>query len=535
MQLTDCHEDTPGLTTQHLTARAAERHSLGLTHTQYWVAIAILLISGLALRVWDLAGADLWTDEMLTSLRATVPLPDAIDSILAPGNQLPLYYFMLRVLPNDSELLLRLPSVALGLVSVLLVITGINHLYHDRLLALGVGALLAFNPLHVLLSRTARFYTLLMVLALVNMFVFLLILRGRRGRGIWWAFGLSSLGLYLTHYTALALPAVQFLLLFSRPRQHRNILVRWTLVQGVAIIPALTWFALAVSRYQGGSGDDDLYRALTPELADIPITFLNMLMGYMGQLEWYMLPGLIAGTVGLLTGAIHLLRASRFSREHFFWLLLAVLPVVVLFVVSITLTPKYKDRYLFIAMPAAGLLFVWGWRRLSPRLMPAALVVVVMTSLVMSIDVYHSGAYQRTDWDDAADYIQQHAQPTDRLLFSNDTVFETFAHHFDGNGWLEHTRILLPDTEFVGFEPPAERVWIVYRVQFEDFHTQRWVENFQPLTPGISPLSDWLVPRKSRIESIRVFDGVIVMLVEGRLAPPDRRAGLVPLLELVNP
>src|SRR5690606_21046187 len=154
---------------------------VGSVSTARYLALAgLILLVALLFRAWNLGGVDMWTDEVLTALRARVPLSDALDSILGAGNQAPLYYLMMQVLPHSSDFLLRLPWVLLGLASIALLIGLIDRLYGDRVLALQLGALLAVNPLHVILSRTARFYTLLLLLGLIVMLLFVRILRGHR-------------------------------------------------------------------------------------------------------------------------------------------------------------------------------------------------------------------------------------------------------------------------------------------------------------------------------------------------------------------
>jgi hypothetical protein len=114
------------------TARAAT----GLSAVAYWGVLAALLALGLALRVWQLGAPDLWTDEVLSALRARAPLDDALNNILSVGNQAPLYYLGMRLLPHDSALWLRLPAVVLGLVNVVQLALLVEHIYGDRRLAL---------------------------------------------------------------------------------------------------------------------------------------------------------------------------------------------------------------------------------------------------------------------------------------------------------------------------------------------------------------------------------------------------------------
>lgn len=482
---------------------------------RYLTLAGLILLAALPFRVWNLGGVDMWTDEVLTALRARVPLSDALDSILGAGNQAPLYYLMMQVLPHDTDFMLRLPSVLLGLVNIALLIGLIDRLYGDRVLALQLGALLAVSPLHVILSRTARFYTLLLLFGLIVMLLFVRILRGHRSRWMWFAFWLCSLLAYLTHYSALALPAAQGVTLALFWRHYRAILVRWGAVQALAGVPPALWVMLASDEYEpvGYVGQSNL-----PTLGDIPITFLNLVSGFDGTWQLAALPAILVVSVGLAAGIVALLRGARAEPERLYWVAQGVLPVLLLFIMSVWVYGKYKDRYFLLLMPALMLLFVQGWRRLSPRWSYIALLVVLATNVFFTVRMFTTGSYQRTDWSDAGRYLAGQFEPGDRVMFARWTTYEAFRHSYDGSvDVLTPSFLLTERADTTAIEREARRIWVVYRDQWEDFHFQGWKRNFDPLRPGLSQMSDWLVARQDRIVSTASFDGIVIYEV----MPPD--------------
>ncbi len=475
----------------------------------YLVALAIALI-GFVLRAWNLASADPWADEVLTAYRAQAPLNDAIHSILSAGNQVPLYYAMMRVLPHNSVAMLRWPAVFFGALGILTLIHAVTVLFDNAALGLQAGALLAVNPLHVILSRTARFYTWLFLLGVLITFCFVLLLRRPQSRRLWWAFGVLTLVADLTHYTAFGLGASQLLLLLLFYRQQRALLRRWFITQFFATLPAALWgIAATLSASSGGNNPPP-----SPQLFDLPVSFLNVLMGYGGERQWVFLPGIVVATLGLVWGlrAVGKMRARQ--PEMLYWPLLAAIPILTLFVVSIVLFAKYKDRYFMIAMPALLVIFLLGWQR-APRLARyGAVGVVLLTGLGQVLHLYASGNYERTAWSKAAQVVASEYRPGDCVVFSRWSLQQAFAASFAGDPQIVEQSVLARTaSELNALAARCQRLLVPYRFEYEDHHRQEWVRDFDPLGPGISPLADWLYAHRDGVLGRWDFQGVTVFVV----------------------
>ena len=70
----------------------------------------------------------------------------------------------------------------------------------------------------------------------------------------------------------------------------------------------------------------------------------------------------------------------------------------------------------------------------------------------------------------------------------------------------------VPGTEEA--ERNADRIFVVYRNPIEDFHTGGY-RGFDPFTPGLAQMSDWLIERRERIEGEDEFVGVRVFKMPG--------------------
>ncbi len=495
------------------------------SHLAYWLGMGVILVVALALRVWDLNATDMWSDEMHTLLRVRLPLGKALDTLLYAGNQTPLYYLLLRVLPGESLAFIRGVSVILGMVNVVLLGEIVRRLYGNPLLGLALGMLLAVHPMHVVLSRTARYYTLLMAVALVVTWSFLLLVRGRRSHTVWGVFWIGSAALYLLHYSALALPATQLAFLLLHRHRYRDLLRVWAPLQIIAVLPLVAWYGILLlywfTPYLNGPQEFS-YSYLGQNLAeyDIAISAFNILLGFGGKWDWLVLPGLLAGAAGLAAGLRDAVDSWRQGGTRWYWALLGVVTLVVLFVMAWFYGGQYRDRYYIISMAGVLIMFGLGVRQWARPVALATLALVIGTSAYITLDMLAARAYERSDWSGVADYLEAHFQPGDRVIVSRELLYEVLDEYVDDPAIMAATVMLdeyvgmRDNDEIVQTEPDGRRVWVIYRMRHEDFHLQAW-EKSDPLTPDLSPISNWLLAREERIRDRVPFNGIELFLVDG--------------------
>lgn len=491
-------------------ARVARVATIGPRY--FMIGAVVILLVGFLLRVWDLGGPSLWTDEVLTAIRAQAPLSSSLESILSAGNQTPLYFLSLRLMPNFTEALLRLPSVLWGVLGIALIMVFPVRFNGDYEMGLWAGALLAVNPYHVWLSRTARQYSMVFVLALVASACFLLLVRGHRTRGVWVTFILTSAIAYFTHYTTVALLAAQYILFAFILRENRGLLRRWFGAQAIAAIPALVWL-YAVSHQPLGVKSEWIP---TPALRDIPLTIWNMTLGYDGVFKWYMVAGLMVVSFGLVMGVWYAARDWKTDKENLYWLWLIVAPLLPVFVMSAVVVSIYVDRYFMVFLPAVVLLMLQGWMRSAPRFVwQVALVIVLLTGAHTIVFAFYDGSYQRADWRGAANYVAEEFRPGDDILIERSNVEQAFMRYFDPHLAATSDRVILADNPDATFTPQeAPRVWVIYRNPNEDVHRIGVMPDFDPFDPTLSAMGKWLSERRSQVIAQRKFNGVRILLLD---------------------
>ncbi len=475
--------------------RKAESHPL-----IFWGTAALVLLTGLVLRLWDLGEASLWSDEVLTEYRAQAPLRNAFGSLFAAGNQGPIYYMLLRMFPTFTELQLRLPGALLGLVGIGTMMTLILRMFNSREIALWAGALISVNPYHVLLSRTARAYSLVFLLSLIVIYFFFELFRGNRTRENWVAFTVSSMLAYLTHYSmgVLVLAQAALMYLFKLPKQWRS----WFRAQVLATVPFVFWVVvLLLQDFETTPGWSP-----KPHLTDLPVTFWNMVVGYTGSFNLYFVPGLIASTVCLGTGVVYTVR--RRGAETVYSLLLIVLSLVPVVMISLLITGVYIDRYFMVFLPAVIGLVLYGsqWLPYSRLL----LSVILLTGLMTTISAFTSGDYERENWRDVAVYINRHFEPGDGVLVERESMHMALARY----GLRGEVLRLYESDSLAEFEGRHRRIWAVYRNINENVHRQGAMPPFDPFKSTFSLMSGWSIANQDYVTQVVTFNGVVVFLVE---------------------
>jgi hypothetical protein len=225
-------------------------------------------------------------------------------------------------------------------------------------------------------------------------------------------------------------------------------------------------------------------------------------------------PGLVGATIGFLTGIVYVWPERQKHEESTMWLLLAIMPVAVLFVMSKLTGVQYRDRYFLVGMPAVLLLTVWGGQHYSRLVRRAGFTVILLTSVYLTWQTFDTGAYQRSDWQAAADYVADRFQAGDAVLFERSVIADSFDYYFKGDpDMFNHVVILLDTADPASFEPPARRTWVVYQIRHEDLHRQGWSRTADPFVPHLCPISDWLIAHRAKILNTVQFEGVFIFLV----------------------
>jgi mannosyltransferase len=464
------------------------------------ISVSLLTVTALAIRLVRLGEQSLWLDEAFSWLVASRPLAEGLEIARVNFVNPPLYYLLLHPVAQigHSEALLRLPSALFGAATVPLLYALGRRLHRPRA-GIAAAALLAFNPFHMWVSREARSYALLCLLAALVLASFLQRLSGRRG---WLAFtGLSALA-YLTHYFALLLALAQFIFfLLTLQRRHR-LFRRWVLAQAVAFAPLAIWLAWLFTQETQSIGIGWIPRpawwAPLLTLWDFGLLYVD---GWWSWGFWAVPLFAVALACGLWNVRRRLLLGL--------WL---VVPVLAVLLISWGLGRYfYVDRYFVTVLPAYVLLSATG--AIAIRHLSVGRVVLVGMLLASSISIVQTHvdpALRKEDWRAVASYLTANIQPGDRVVLRQIERGVPLAYYAPDLPWTYAADRPEPDP-WSYIEAGYRRLWLVWDNPQASNHlgvSSRPLDIFSIADPGTRA---WLDDHRADCEQVGPFAALAVL------------------------
>ena len=344
-----------------------------------------VVVLGLALRAYALGAESLWVDEVFTA-RVVLDYSPAYILFRLPiqDPHPPLYYELLWLWTRAtgvSEASLRALSAVFGAASIPLVYAVGDRLY-DRRVGLLAALLFAVSPFYVWYGREARMYALLTLLALASMYVMIAWLAGDEGWGAnRWTYAAVTVGLVYTHaFGALLVVAQNVYVLFGLDPDDadEDWYGEWVRMQGVVGLVSIPWlFNLLGGMFGAGRFENNV--AWIPAVT--PLDLWAILGSYVGRTQppagpntrrslWQVggvdlsVLGELATLLALAALGYLLVRRFRADSGDANWIdsgtVLAcwlVVPVAVMYAVSVLVTPLLIDRFT-AAFGVAGVVLV---------------------------------------------------------------------------------------------------------------------------------------------------------------------------------
>lgn len=449
--------------------------------------LGFVLVGGLALRFHDLGGESYWLDEVTMLNVAGRSLASLADSAL--GGRPPVYvvalHFWMQVF-GTTEFATRALSALAGSAS-LLVLYVVGRDLFNRQVALIATALMAVAEFHIFVSQDIRYYSFLVLFALLSYFALNRAVERPAGK-YFVIYAISAILMFYSHTYGLFVLAVQAPYLLLRWGKVRPHIVKWLatgLVVGLAIAPGT--FGAFFKTTTGTAGVLDW-------IPDPPLWFPALtLMKFVFPGRHYPSPEVfvLAGTffVAASAGFVHRMGrgpwltevkglVSRIKEEVLhgngsplalvlLWLLG---PILFPFVLSKIIDPIYVHRYTIAAAPALYLLIALGLTSLR-RVVPTYAALGALAILIAP-GLYE---YYTTDikeqWREAAVLIQSREQANDRLVFApgeKGTIEDTFDWYYSGSlAGCTVEASATAEQEIAAAVAPCvnegERLWVVMR------------------------------------------------------------------------
>jgi uncharacterized membrane protein len=379
--------------------------------------VVALLVGGTALRV-ALAGRSLWTDELITVLKARESLPTLLSG-LADDVHPPLYYVLLREwigVFGSSPLALRSLSIAWSAVTVLAAWAWSREALPRRS-ELPAATFAALSPFAVWYATEVRMYAQVLALtAVAGWLAYRVVARGPRPLELV-GLGLCLAALAWTHYFAslfLGALAVLALALLAGRSEVRQAALWVVALCAVALASLAPWLAYVAAHRTPTSPDPTHYPV--PDFYSVVIADAQMFAGF--------LPFDVLGRLSALWPLCCLLAIGLLPRmRRVSWpvgglIALAVLPAAALVAASV-LGPRSAFDPRFLAVCTVPLyLLVGGLLGGLPRTALACLVAVLVCAGAAA-SVWQNGSPANPklyDYEGALARINALAHPGDAVL-----------------------------------------------------------------------------------------------------------------------
>ncbi len=463
----------------------------GPSNVYMWLALIVLL--GVALRFYGLGDKVIWIDESLAWTMANLPLGTIWSREVAlNGAHPPLYYTFQKfwLVFGDSEFAMRSLSALIGSASILAVFS-LGKRIGGGATGLTAAFIFAIAPGQIWAAQEAKAYAFLILLTLLIARILISLFdaydrqelddRARVTQPssnirLWTAYVILAALLLYSHSSAVAfyvfVNAAASTFILSRLASAWGFLKSWILANLAVLFLCSYWILMVAQVASDRTGYSWLDSNLVFDFRALATTYLGASgLGISGwpQALFNVVPA-IAGFIGLW--------AARTSRSVFLvagtiliggpvilWLLSFYMPI---FLWRIVL---WTTCGMFIVLMAHGV------ERLPGNGIRLIFLVVIGLSSMLGVALHHAHGDKRLAWNEASEYLQQHAEEGARVYFYPSSTKWSVHYYARDNASLnwniamlelpvDHYKLLSMDEEIplAGLSNDAskhDQVWLV--------------------------------------------------------------------------
>lgn len=440
--------------------------------------ILLLTAAAAALRFHFLGVKSFWLDEASSVTFARQPWLDFLHTMWWGEANMAFYYLILRgwLHFGDSEFWLRSLSVAFGVLAVPAVYA-LGKRFVSSQVGIAAAILLTIQSFHIQYSQELRSYSLVVLLLILSTYAFLALMETPDRSSLWLAYvALSVLAIY-TQVFALFVIASQWIVL--TPSRIKRLGVGKLLSAGTAMATLVVPIVLVMRREDKGQLD----WVPRPSLASISGVLENLdgksAAGSQGAVVAMLLLGLYLAL--WICAIVWIFRRGKQEAENpkaqaavSLFALWLIFPLAVMIGIS-WVKPIFYPRYLLMCVPAAILLASQGLVALYGAFKPGRLVAsgVFLLLIVLGAfecrDYYSSFKNYGNNWRGVANYILEHEEPADAVIFYTFTGHRVFEYYAGREGETNHgirePAVLFPlELDRASIEKrtePYHRIWLV--------------------------------------------------------------------------
>lgn len=394
--------------------------------------IILILFLGLLLRLINL-NQSLWWDEGITFTAASkYNLQDLITKFPLGDFHPPFYYILLMFwtkIFGTSEIALRAPSVALGVILILLVYLIGKKIFNAKI-GLTASIFIATSPLLIYYSQEARMYMLDAVLVAMSMYLFIFLIESNF-KSLLMKVGFIAVNvliLYSDYIIYLIFPVqLVFLILFKR-----LVLIRYLsllIITGVFLLP---WIPILMVQMDNGNRVREALPVWATVVGGVNFKEIGLLFAktIFGRISFD--NKMIYATIALIGSALYgfLIMLNLKSRNTYSNILLIwlILPVILALLISLY-TPVFSYFRMIFILPALYLLTSRGIYLLPNKLHLPTIAIIITASLGFIFIFNTTPRFQREDWRGAVKYAQDFDEGKAVIVFETSIVPDVFNYY----------------------------------------------------------------------------------------------------------
>jgi len=384
-------------------------------------------------------------DEVFSVHFANYPLRELL-SLMVYENNPPLFYlllhFWLKIINQQSEWLIRLPSLAFGLAGLWMIFYLGKHLFSTKV-GLLAAFFAAFSLYQVFISTEIRPYPLVFLLSLLSICFFWQYLEKKKLASL--GYLISLILLLYTHLTGWFVFLITNIFFFLKKKtglgflknQNKLKTKSWLILQIIILLILLPWFFLWLPEKNLSDINQSWYFA-------VPLPsfyFLENFKDLLAPFSHSLINSLLAVSIIIIL-LVNFIKCSKrgfniwqcqmdFSPKTILLFLWLFLPLVIYF----TLGLYQPVIFLVTASPAFYLLLARGIKNFNlPKKVFILLIIFFFFLLSPSFISLLSYSYQT---DKAAEFIQKNEKSGDKILVHVFCEALTFKYYYQGNSPLE--------------------------------------------------------------------------------------------------
>lgn len=349
-----------------------------------------------------------------------------------PGYHTLLHFWQL--LFGHDIYIARLMSLVFFVGTIIMTYVLATYALGRKSIGLFAALLVTISPFMNWYGSEARMYTMLAFMTVLHTYFFIRILK-QEGRGRWIFWTLTAiLGLY-THYFFIFVLLSEFVsVLLLRKKLHgahaiRNIII-FGAIAGASLLPWLYYV------YSLGFASNTQPALAEPSAGDLFDTYAQFVFGFQVSGVNTLIVSLWPIVVLLAFFALQQgKKAIPISMTPF--VLLATLPVLSAFLISVTVKPFFLSRYLIVALPTLFIFIAWlltRYRRWIARMV--GIILVLGIGVLFTIQVISPNTPVKENYKEAVEYIDANAGASDVVVLAAPFTIYPVEYYYKGSAKL---------------------------------------------------------------------------------------------------